>query len=187
MYNGLKYILTFLSGAAISAAVTYKIVKVQMDRKIQEEVDSFKEEWANRQGEQGMSIPPAEKQKKAAEEMGEAIEEYGQIISDYTSHEGEEGGSESMENFGPAVIKPEEYGEIDEFDTIELTYYADEVLTDDLGEPLEDIEGSVGANFADHFGEYEEDSVYIRNNALKTDYEILRVEQNYSDLDPSDN
>ena len=37
-------------------------------------------------------------------------------------------------------------------------------------------------DFADHFGEYEDDSVFVRNNRLKCDYEILRDEGEYSDL-----
>ena len=31
-----------------------------------------------------------------------------------------------------------------------------------------------------HFGEYEDDAVYVRNDELKTDYEILRSEKDYN-------
>lgn len=33
-----------------------------------------------------------------------------------------------------------------------------------------------------HFGEYEDDSVYVRNDAKKCDYEILLDQRNYQEI-----
>ena len=72
-------------------------------------------------------------------------------------------------------IDPQEFGEFEDYGRIFLTYYSDGVLADENDEIMddEDIDISVGSDFADHFGEYEEDSVHIRNDRLKCDYEIL--------------
>ena len=83
----------------------------------------------------------------------------------------------------PYVIEPEIFGEDPDYETISLTYYADGVLTDEnncIIDPGE-IESLIGEESLDHFGEYEDDSVFVRNEERKTDYEILSVPGNYDD------
>ena len=82
----------------------------------------------------------------------------------------------------PYIITPDEFGEFDDYETISLTYYADGVLTDDMDEPIEDVDGLVGVDSLSHFGEYEDDSVFVRNDRMKADYEILSDLRNYSDI-----
>ena len=81
----------------------------------------------------------------------------------------------------PYVIRPEEFGEED-YETVSLTYYEDGVLTDEYDEPVEDIDDTVGADFFTHFGEYEDDSVFVRNDEQEIDYEILKDTRKYSDV-----
>ena len=86
----------------------------------------------------------------------------------------------------PYVIAPEESWEQD-YPTITLTYYeGDGVLADDNDKIIDNIDELVGEDFADHFGEYEDDSVYIRNDAFKIYYEILRDYGKYWDSEESD-
>lgn len=84
----------------------------------------------------------------------------------------------------PYVIPPEEMGYIEEYEQISFTYYADGVLTDDFNRPLTEaeIDELVGCESLGHFGEYEEDAVYVRNERTQTDYEILMDLRNYSDV-----
>ena len=82
----------------------------------------------------------------------------------------------------PYVISPEEFGEFEEYEKISLTYYADQVLTDENNEEVDDVEEIVGEESLTHFGEYEDDSVFVRNDRLKCDYEILLDQRNYSDV-----
>ena len=82
----------------------------------------------------------------------------------------------------PYVIHPDDFG--DDYNTITLVYYKDDVVTTyDTGEVLTDkeVEDLIGEESLSHFGEYEEDSVFVRNDARKIDYEILRSEETYSD------
>ena len=68
------------------------------------------------------------------------------------------------------------------YTTETLTYYADHVLTDDFDNPIEDVEAMVGEESLNHFGEYEEDAVYVRNERHKIDYEILLDERKYTEV-----
>ena len=47
--------------------------------------------------------------------------------------------------------------------------------------PAEDVDGTVGDDYADHFGEYEDDSVFVRNDLTRCEYEILADTRKYTD------
>ena len=83
---------------------------------------------------------------------------------------------------GPYVIPPEQFGDDEEYEQISLTYYADGVLADENDEVIEDVEDAVGIDSLNHFGEYEDDSVFVRNDARKCDYEILLDQRTYSEV-----
>lgn len=82
----------------------------------------------------------------------------------------------------PYVIQSSDFGEFDDYEKISLTYTADGVLLDDMNEIVDDIEETVGEDSLEHFGEYEDDSVYVRNDAKKCDYEILLDQRNYQEI-----
>ena len=92
----------------------------------------------------------------------------------------DESGYSAGKNMKPYVIYPEEFGAISDHETISLTYYADGTLTDDDNVKIDDIEGTVGLDSLTHFHEYEDDSVFVRNERLKCDYEILFDMREYS-------
>ena len=86
----------------------------------------------------------------------------------------------------PYVITPEEFDPLDDspeaYEKITLTYYADDILADDGDIVVDDVEFVIGSEALESFGEYEEDAVYVRNDKLKTEYEIVRDERNYIDV-----
>ena len=85
----------------------------------------------------------------------------------------------------PYVIEPRYFDEYDDYNTINLTLYADGVLVDDSSnEPVEDVDETVGLDNLDHIGDYEEDAVHIRNDKLRCDYEILCDTKKYSEICP---
>ena len=45
---------------------------------------------------------------------------------------------------------------------------------------MTDVENTIGIDSLNHFGEYEEDSVFVRNDIKKCDYEILLDESIYT-------
>lgn len=82
----------------------------------------------------------------------------------------------------PYVIDPEEFGEIPEFATETLTYYADGILTDDCDDPVDDPEYLVGDNHVRLFQDFDVRVVYIRNDKWQTDFEIIKDDWFYSDI-----
>lgn len=82
----------------------------------------------------------------------------------------------------PEVINPVDFAEIDDYDVITLYCLSDGVIVDEDNVSILDLIGTVGPNIESHFGEYEEDSVYVRNDRLKAYYEINRDERSYGDL-----
>lgn len=82
----------------------------------------------------------------------------------------------------PYIISPDEYGEDHSYEQVELTYYADGVLAYDNDDIMENADERIGLSSLNHFGEYEEDSVYVRNEILRCEYQICRDERTYSDV-----
>ena len=197
----------FIIGAAIGSAVTWKLVKTKYEQIAQEEIDSVKETFSKLE-KQAENYSPDDttivKNFTDDNVNDDAMQkDYESILKDhkylnidedrndedrsnsYTKYTLEKTRKEDldMEYNRPYVISPEEFDDNDEYNVISLTYYADGVLTDDMDEPIdpEDIDDLVGKDFADHFGEYEENSIFVRNDAMQTDYEILRDLQRYNE------
>lgn len=181
MKNKLCYIFTFAAGAAIGSAVTWKFLKTKYEKIAQEEIDSVKEVFSKR--EEPVEEDISEEPEKEVEEKSElpSIEYYKELVRNRYGKELEE--KEEVKNVSkPYVIPPDEFGDLLEYDTISLTYYADGVLTDDMDEPVEDVDDVVGIDSLNCFGEWEDDSVFVRNDKYKAYYEILLDERKYSDV-----
>lgn len=194
MKSILSSTLLFLGGAVIGSAVTYKILKTKYERLVKEEVDSVKEVFARLSGvdisdeESSDDVDVDVEEEKLPTEKDAAndiISAYG-YVSDNTEKP-QKGGPGPMESDRPYVITPEEFGELEDegYETIVLSYYTDGILADDSHFIVEDVDSVVGNDFADHFGEYEDDSVHVRNDRLKTDYEILLEARAYKDVNSS--
>lgn len=85
----------------------------------------------------------------------------------------------------PYVIDPEEYGEEDDYDTMELTYFiGDKTLVDENADDvIDEPDLHIGLDNLAIFDEFPgASSVYIRNDILKMDFEILKDDCAYSDL-----
>lgn len=83
------------------------------------------------------------------------------------------------------VISPDEY-KADENFYIEETwqYYSDGILANLSDEVIEDIEGTIGRESLNHFGEYgdDEDVLYIKNWKTQTYYEVVRMHQTFFEV-----
>lgn len=181
--NG-KAVLSFIVGTAIGSFVTWKIVKDKYAKIAQEEIDSVKEVFGKRATEETHESEDKKEDVAAAARHKVDICEYAKILNEegYSSENDEKkGGEEPMaKERKPYVITPEEFSN-GGYNVESLTYYADDVLTDDWGVVVEDPDELVGEDFASHFGEYEDDSVFVRNDEKQLDYEILRDLRNYWD------
>ena len=201
-------IISFAAGAAIGSVATWMLVKNKYEQIAQEEIEEVREVYMNAirkteevddEHEESATvneapkvaelksykdvvkdsgyinygnITEAELEEMVKEKTKEIVEECNDILKK----------TEDKVNNKPYVIHPDDFG--DDYNTITLVYYKDDVVTTyDTGEVLTDkeVEDLIGEESLSHFGEYEEDSVFVRNDARKIDYEILRSEETYSD------
>ena len=183
MKNTLSNVVIFTAGLAIGSVVSWQLLKSKYEKISHDEIESVREYYSRKNK---VDIPKEEPE--AEEEVVEQVssEEYATITErfGYTNYSDIPKSTEKEDASvdRPYVISPEEYGELEDYEQIELTYYEDGVLTDDQNEPIEDVDDIVGLDSLNTFGKYEDDSVHVRNDSRKCDYEILRDVRNFADL-----
>ena len=192
----MKNLLYFVAGAAIGSVVTWKLIEKKYKDLADEEIESVIETFKNRK-------PRITKDnvKETVEKVINKYKEPKEIVEDivtaerYSIENEEEIDEDDESNYTvnidndievvtPYVITPEQFGEYNEYGTKTLTYYADNVLTDEIDNPItsEEMVTMIGPDALDHFGEYEDDSVYIRDEMNEMDYEILKSEKTFSEI-----
>jgi len=170
MKNSIAGVIGFVVGCAVGACAARRYFLAELERTLAEETAKIREQRAKeRRAKATQTLNTSEKSKKE-------IDNYSEIIDEYYSEM-----VRSPDR--PYVISPDEFGEEYEYETISLTYYADGVLADDNDDVIKDdeIEKTVGRDSLDHFGEYEDDSVFVRNESRKCDFEILLDLRTYAE------
>ena len=195
MGRTLSNIVIFAAGAALGSVVTWKLLKTKYEQIADEEIKSVEEYYSRKYEDAKVENTEgdiADHDENEDKPENPDVREYKDILTEqgYTNYSKYRDKEEVFNVIRPRVITPEEFGCEEDYDTISLTYYADGVLTDDADEPIEDVDDVVGEESLNHFGEYEDDSVFVRNDELKCDYEILLDSRNYADtrktVDPHD-
>lgn len=196
----------FLAGATVGAAGAWFYCKRYYEQIAQEEIDSVKAAFAERkpnvlkksQKDFDENSDKTDKQKADLAKLKPDLVNYAAKLQEqgYTNYSdlGEQSGVKKKDEEDetvverPYVIPPEEYG-VGSYTTISLTYYSDGILADDEDERVENIEDTVGEDFAEHFGDYEKDCVHVRNDRRRCDYEICRDNRTFAAVagtDPDD-
>lgn len=211
MNSTLKDVLIFVLGAAAGSLATWKLIEKKYKDIAQEEIDSVKDTFSkmkkNEYPDKLEDYPDFEEfddsddsydsddeepksEQKIDRNNKPDIVEYAKILSEtgYTNYaerqdKKEKKGVEPVEDERPYVISPDEFGEKDGYENVTLTYYADGVLTDYFDNVISNVDEVVGFDSLDHFGEYEDDVVFVRNEKMETDYEILRDLRDFNESD----
>ena len=178
MSKASKFVI-FAFGAGTGSAAMWLYIKKKYEQIAQEEIDSVKQHFAKTRDTESITEQIPVKQKPDLKDYATQIQQNG--YTNYSVTDKLEG-AETVSTDKPYVIAPEDFGEADGYDTIGLTYYADRILADDDDELVEDAGSIVGFDSLGRFGEYEDDSVFVRNDRLKCDYEILLDRRKYSDV-----
>ena len=195
-------------GAAVGSAVTWKVIKDKYERITQEEIDSVKEEYQYLRdlmcSDEKVSLKSHEEhdddveKEDVFEPTNDELFNYHDITSAYRSSENieekndEEGGTGDSDDApyinGPYVISPDDFRcSPPGYNAQALDYFADGVLADGWGVEM-DIENTIGEESLNHFGDYVDEIVYVRNERLEVDYEVTCDSRKYSDVyDPAYN
>lgn len=178
----------FATGAAIGSLATAKYLKTKYEQLVQEEIESIKESFDRRKNEleqKAKPVEPTETEQQLWARLNREkpdMMEYANMLrkNGYSNDETTKG--VVVMNDKPYVISPDEFGEFEEYETISLTYYADGHLADDMDDLVDDIEETVGYDSLEHFGEYEDEIVHVRNDKLCCDYEICLDNRSFADI-----
>lgn len=179
-------ILLFTTGAAVGSAVSWALIKTKYEKTIEdknEEIEFLRDRYSTSKAgkkvgekiEEGIEDGLNKPEELTVHDISEKVRELRYNNESYNEEEDED------DMNGPVVIAPEESWEQD-YPVISLTYYeGDDVLADEHNKIIRNVDELVGSDFAEHFGEYEDDSVFIRNDKNKVYYEILKDYGSYSE------
>ena len=164
LYTG----MIFGAGVAVGAALAVFFVREKYRRRTQEEIDSVKEAFRRDKG-VPVDAPVLVSKDDEPEEWP--------IYSVPPVREN----APSEEPTYLHVIPPDEYGDNDEYALYEWKFYADGVLADEMDEEVSRDEYE-GIQIAEHFGEYEDDTVYLRDDDRECYYAILRDYRTFEEV-----
>lgn len=164
--------LIFVAGVGLGALATFFIIKSKYENMYQEDVESLRE-LQNEKMDNAIKTAKIETKNSPAE-----LAQYNEILKrNYASAPVEPAKKDIY------IIDPDEYGLKAGYATEELNYYAgDDTLVDEHDERIEDASSMIGIEALEHFGDYEEDIIHIRNEKLNVDFEITRFDQSYAEV-----
>lgn len=174
----LSKVIIFATGAAIGSAVTYILTR----RKYEQVEWEYEEESV----EENLESVEQDDDKSEEDLNKEDMVRYNNYVKKYAGNHivdemvnNVKGSEDDVDR--PYLITVDEYAELDDYEVNSLYYYEDNVLTDELGNVIDDVDDTVGADNLKKFDDMSVDSIYIRNDARMSDYEILRDMGRYYD------
>lgn len=189
MNNRILNVVCFAAGAGIGWLVACKMMCSAFAELAQEEIDSVKEVYNKRLEE--LEAPLTE------EETAEIVKSnpHKPSIKEYAAARLKELRDESEEDdeymYGPEVVSPEEFDEnVEDYEKVTLYLYNDgKVVYEEDDHPMTDkeIDDTIGHEALNTFGQFEDDSVFVRNDSQQSYYEILARDENWTDANiPND-
>lgn len=182
--------LAFFAGAAVGGGSVWYVLKARYEEISEQDIYSAKQAFRAREEKLQREIDnlkerleePKTIQASAAKnrEKGD-INDYAKMVNRVQYSRTSVPQPPEHEVEAPYVISPDEFGEIEGYTQISLIYFDDGILSDENGVIIDEPEDIVG-DALNHFGEYEEDSVFVRSDPKRCDYEILRDLRSYAEF-----
>lgn len=191
MNDKLSSVIIFCGGVFIGGFLTWDFFKTKYEKIADEEIASVKETFEHREPRPDKNYKVEEALKVndeyinvspgVAERIIKIIDSNGYRNYSNTAIETDKkGGTADMELKQPYVITPEQYEDNVDYTKVSLTWYNDEVLEDDWGNVL-DPDDVIGSDALKTFGQYEKDSVFVRDDDEQIDYEVLLDTRSYKE------
>ena len=177
----MKGVLYFLAGGAIGSVVTYLICKSSYKEALVAQAEEIHGYYKAQKAEEEQPKEESKEEQKVIPHDPTLIRTYNNIVTKYSANVAEvpkvEHVKQTAQTFGPYPISSGEFGENGYEPTMTWTHYANGVLVDADGHELsaEEIDRTIGLDYADHFGDVDDDNttLYIRNEELQCDFEIF--------------
>lgn len=191
MNDKLSSVIIFCGGVFIGGFLTWDFFKTKYEKIADEEIASVKETFEHREPrpDKNYKVEEALKGNDTYINVLPGVAERVIRIIDSNSYRNysntaietdKKGGTADMELKQPYVITPEQYEDNVDYTKVSLTWYNDEVLEDDWGNVL-DPDDVIGSDALKTFGQYEKDSVFVRDDDEQIDYEVLLDTRSYKE------
>lgn len=177
MSKGFVAFISFVAGAGVGVLATKNYFDKKYADIAKDEIESVKSVFSKRTEEMESKPTDEEPNRFEKDTRHDDMMDYLSAI-DKTNYASKEPKTDDEKIY---VISPEEFGELEDYDKISLTLYADNVLADDMNNVI-NPEETVSLDALNRFGEYEDDAVFVRNDIRRCDYEILADTRSYTDL-----
>ena len=190
-----KSVIIFAAGAALGGLATWVVTKSHYEKVCQQEIER---RWKKISGNSSHTVKVTVEEDPVAEEMHDRNEDlvrktatYMNMARDYTSCYGKKDDifeAEAVEREYPTEnrfrppyeIEAEEAGYGESLNTV--TYYTkDEVLADDITSEALSIADTIGVEGLKLRLESNEEAIYIRNEKIGLDYEVLIKDGSYEE------
>lgn len=197
----LDRLIWFGIGAVLGGAVTYVAVRDKFTTMMDEEIEEVRKYYKSKME----SL--VEPKQGVAEEVKVEVEierEYKEIITDYspTNYVDDECDIDEEEGYVTIIESRDltngvEFNEVSKiehyqvgdqplYDTETLIFYADGVVTNEEDEVIKNVEELVGQEALTWLKESEDQSIFVRNDPMRTDYELIKDDWKFSDLTDSE-
>lgn len=195
MNTKIKIAVGFMLGFAAGVFASYEYLKHKFNDRIDSEIKSVKRIFKNREtktkANYSKNKPNIDEiikdspniksdSENAVKFKNRTSDEYINYSNYFKSEESVEEKKPANELPAPYVITPDDFGTMG-YSEISLSYYQDGILTEERDEEILPIDETIGRESLNHFGDYTIDTVYVRNERRQTDYEVLRVDQTYTE------
>lgn len=195
MRKGIVALASFLGGAVTGGGIIYAVLKKKYETKLSAEIESVKERLEERYAVRSGGAVKVEDPKEEKEPEGIQADTARQLFTepvtttavDYTGYskkvehkEEETETSKKLPNYGKFVIRPDEVGDISQYEEINLRYYRNNLLIDEDGDPVRDVEGMIGDEALKLFGMYGVPGmVCVRDDIKHVYYTITKIQEDY--------
>ena len=190
-----KLFLIFVIGAATGSATTYFLLKNKFQSEAEEEIQEIRDYYDHKaeSGEPKNDEPvevqsassayeksslDADRHAKAQQNMEKAPpRDYTQYYEpqDVVISEPDESLTKAVSYRDPYIISPNDFGEEPSYTEEHWILHPNGSVTDEeTGEEIEDLLGWIGTGWERSIGEYEVNTVRIRNERLSSDIEIVQ-------------
>jgi len=202
----MKNLLLFVGGVATGVGVTYLYLKKKTEDDIQQAWDESNEYWKSKYYENSntdnteedesvnddtansddetmtpakaaMNKPDLDVVEKIIQKQNYAAMSKNKPDSKKHKKEGK-----AMTAKAPYPIDQDTYDDSFDFVKEELVYYDEDEVLANHGDGVVPIDDTIGQDNLDYFDEIGEETIYIRNENAKTDYEVTRIFGSYENI-----
>lgn len=174
--------VSFAIGGISGFLFANHVLKEKYDKIVEEEVESIKASFRKYQIDQ-------EAEKESEEEIEAVKQEYEELVDNLgystISEDMVEESPEPNENeVHHMIISEDQFGKIEDYETITLLLLQDGVMVDDDYDRMsdEEIQWAIGDVDLKAFAKSDAETMYIRNNRIKVYYEIVKDDQTYAEV-----